>query len=225
MKPVLSLITGTLLAVSGTLAAAGASTAAQASPAAPAATALSPPPRRRGRGGSSQHMSLNCEYSSLCRGGRSGECSVRIRRARQPSALFCSNKPGPQAPDAEYNHRCPAFRPGPQHAGQVLPVPAQRHVLVRDGAGDYAVLPEQISTCPASSDSNITSGGIAELTTLLPGAAVHLARLGSLVDRGCGRVRADAIRPAGAWREHRRVRRPVTGTVQNPTLRRPGPAF
>ena len=62
MKPVLSLITGTLLAVSGTLAAAGASTGALASPAAPAAMAV----HSVHAAAASQHMSLNCEYSSVC---------------------------------------------------------------------------------------------------------------------------------------------------------------
>jgi hypothetical protein len=220
MKPVLALITGTLLAVSGTLAAAGASTAAQASPAAPAATAA----HAAGAAAASQHMSLNCEYSSVCAevADPTSAFGNQYVGHDEPSLLFYSNKPG-SGSRMQYNLSLPSDPPA-----QDPNTPGKSYQFQLNGAFwfgmalcDTQSYPEQISTCPASSDSNIVDPAVSpnhpgtaflEMQFYPPGWipwptwAVAVGASGCDPTKWCAALNIDSLSED-----------PVNGTVQNPT--------
>jgi hypothetical protein len=159
MKPVLSLITGTLLAVSGTMAAAGASTTALASAVAPAVTTV----HAAHAAAASQHMSLNCEYSSVCAevADPTSVFGDEYVGHDEPSLLFYSNKPG-SGNRMQYSLSLPRD-PSADHPN----TPGKSYQFELNGAFwfgmalcDTQSYPEQISTCPADSDSNIVDPAV-----------------------------------------------------------------
>ena len=226
MKPVLALITGTLLAVSGTLAAAGASTGALASATAPAAaTASAAVTAHTARAAAaSQHMSLNCEYSSLC-AEVADPASVfgnEYVGHDEPSLLFYSKKPG-SGSRMQYSLSLPRD-PSTDHPN----TPGKSYQFELNGAFwfgmalcDTQSYPEQISTCPASSDSNIVDPAVSpnhpgtaflEMQFYPPGWipwptwAVAVGASGCDPTKWCAALNIDSLSED-----------PVNGTTQNAT--------
>ena len=218
MKPVLALITGTLLAVSGTLAAAGASTGALASPAAPAGV------HAVHTAAASQHMSLNCEYSVACAevADPSSVFGDEYVGHDEPSLLFYSNKPG-SGSRMQYNLSLPRD-PSADHPN----TPGKSYQFQLNGAFwfgmalcDTQSYPEQVSTCPASSDSNIVDPAVSpkhpgtaflEMQFYPPGWipwptwAVAVGASGCDPTKWCAALNIDSLSED-----------PVNGTFQNPT--------
>jgi len=142
VKPVLSLITGTLLVVGGTLAAAGPMPAALAARAAPAA----------------QHMSIDCAYSSTCAevANSSDVFGSHYVGHDEPSLLFYSNKPG-AGNRMQYDLSLPRD-PSPKQpsaAGKSYQFQLNGAFWFGMALCDTQSYPEQVSTCKADSDSNI----------------------------------------------------------------------
>jgi hypothetical protein len=211
MKPVFALITGTVLAVSGALATAGAAPAAVAAVAAPAAPA-------------GQHMSINCEYSSVCAevASSSDVFGDEYVGHDEPSLLYYSNTPG-AGNRMQYNLSLPSD-PSPSRPT----APGKSYQFQLNGAFwfgmalcDTQSYPEQVSTCKPDSDSNIVDPAVSpnhpgtaflEMQFYPPGWipwptwAVAVGASGCDPTKWCAALNIDSLSED-----------PVNGTTQNPT--------
>ena len=169
-------------------------------------------------------MSLNCEYSSVCAevADPANVFGDEYVGHDEPSLLFYSKKPG-SGSRMQYNLSLPRD-PSPSHPN----TPGKSYQFQLNGAFwfgmalcDTQSYPEQISTCPASSDSNIVNPAVSpkhpgtaflEMQFYPPGWipwptwAVAVGASGCDPTKWCAALNIDSLSED-----------PVNGTTQNAT--------
>ncbi len=171
-----------------------------------------------------KHMAINCAYSSLCAevADRKAVFGNRYVGHDEPSVLFYSNKPG-SGNSMQYSLTLPRdpSPSNPSAAGKSYQFELNGAFWFGMAMCDTQSYPEQVSTCPPDSDSNIVDPAVSpnhpgtafmEMQFYPPGWvpwptwAVAVGASSCNPTQWCAALNIDSL-----------SENPVNGTVQNPT--------
>ena len=169
--------------------------------------------------GSTQHMHIDCEYSRVCPDvANSQDVYDQYVGHDEPSALFYSNTPG-SGNQMQYNVTLPKDPPPSKPLSRSYQFELNGALWFGMALCDTQSYPEQVSTCPASSDSNITSNlaqhpgtAFLELQFYPPGWVPWPTWAVAVGADTC-----DPVRWCAAMNIFSLLEDPVNGTTQNPT--------